>query len=144
MALLKLEFVSRVSAAAAYSPSLSLESDDEDDDDDDDADDEDEAGGDEDGESFFEEDESDESLCCLPCCDCRLNEPVALAATTGVMERESLVLKACSTTLYSVEGSMRQKEPLPGSFCWRATLTKLRLSDKLWRIEFCQPFSSSL
>ena len=33
-------------------------------------------------------------------------------------------LKACSTNLGSEEGSMRQKEPLPGSSCERGTFTK--------------------
>ena len=44
--------------------------------------------------------------------------------------------KACSTSFGSDAGSIRQKEPLPGSSCDRGTLTKYRFSDKLWRMEF--------
>lgn len=40
-------------------------------------------------------------------------------------------LKACSMSLASEDGSILQKEPLPGSSCDLATLMKYRLSDKL-------------
>lgn len=44
--------------------------------------------------------------------------------------------KACSISLLSEEGSILQKEPLPGSSWERATLMKYRFRDRLWRIEF--------
>lgn len=49
---------------------------------------------------------------------------------------------ACSTNLTSDWGSMRQKEPLPGSSCDRGTLTKYRFRLRLCRIEFCHPLSA--
>ena len=72
-----------------------------------------------------------------------------------------LLLKACSTSLISLVGSILQNDPLPGSSCDLGTLTKylqhpvidshntigshavshlLRL--RLWRMEFCQPLSA--
>ena len=44
--------------------------------------------------------------------------------------------KACSTSLASEPGSIRQKLPLPGSSWLRGTLMKYRFSDRLCRIEF--------
>lgn len=39
-------------------------------------------------------------------------------------------------SLASEDGSILQKEPLPGSSCDRATLMKYRFRDRLCRIEF--------
>jgi len=47
-----------------------------------------------------------------------------------------LLLKACSMSFASDCGSIRQKDPFPGSSCDRGTLMKYRFSDKLCLIEF--------
>ena len=44
--------------------------------------------------------------------------------------------KACSTSFGSEAGSIRQKDPFPGSSWERGTLTKYRFRDRLWRMEF--------
>jgi len=52
--------------------------------------------------------------------------------------------KACSISLDSDAGSIRQNDPLPGSSCDLGTFTKNRFNERLCRIEFYKHKKSHL
>lgn len=65
---------------------------------------------------------------------------ISMPAVDGVLKLDTIRwrrrLKACSISLASDAGSIRQNDPLPGSSWDLGTFTKKRFSERLCRIEF--------
>lgn len=72
----------------------------------------------------------------------------SMPAVEGVLKLDTIRwrrrLKACSISFDSDAGSIRQKDPLPGSSCDLGTFTKNRFSERLCRMEFCKHQASTV